>query len=63
MAGNSLVELICPDAEVTRLSVMSPNTIHMRGSVTPLAMAQTVPARIRRMSKPLANLNFTHIGA
>lgn len=46
---------------LTKLSVMSPNTIHMRGSTTPLAMAIIVPARIIAMSKLSANLNYIHI--
>lgn len=45
----------------TKLSVMSPNTIHMRGSTTPLAMDITVPEMISTMSTTSANLNYTHM--
>lgn len=41
-----------------KLSVMSPNTIHMRGSTTPLTMAITVPAMSSKTSQPSANLNW-----
>lgn len=46
-------------ALLTRLSVMSPKTMHMRGSTTPLATAITVPMKIIRMSHLSANLNCT----
>ncbi|PWA23954.1 hypothetical protein CCH79_00011019 [Gambusia affinis] len=43
----------------TRLSVMSPKTMHMRGRTTPLATAIPVPMRIIRMSQLSENLNCT----
>lgn len=44
-----------------KLSVMSPNTIHTKGSTTPWAMDITVPKTSNTMSKQFANLNYTHI--
>lgn len=49
-------------ASPTKLSVMPPNTMHMRGSTTPLSMAITVPTKIITLSKRSENLNCIHVG-
>lgn len=46
-------------ASSMKLSVISPNTIHIRGLTVPFAMAISVPTAIIKMSQPSANLNYT----
>lgn len=42
-----------------KLSVIWPNTIHIRGLTVPFTMAISVPTVIIKMSQPSANLNYT----
>lgn len=42
-----------------KLSVMSPNTRHKRGSVVPLTIAITVPTKMSNLSQPSAKRNYT----
>lgn len=46
-------------ASFMKLSVISPNTIHIRGLTVPFAMAISIPMAIIKMSQPSANLNYT----
>lgn len=44
---------------VMKLSVISPNTTHKRGSVVPLTIAITDPTKMSNLSQPSAKRNYT----
>lgn len=47
------------EESMMKLSVISPNTTHKRGSVVPLTIAITDPIKMSNLSQPSAKRNYT----